>query len=351
MKHIFSKPNQITYIRIFLIPVFVMFLLMEIPYRDFIAAFIFIMLSLSDAFDGYIARKKRQITSIGKILDPIADKLLISAALIFLIGRGIPAWMAIIIIAREWLITILRFIVLPKHVIPAVKLGKIKTITQTIAIVTVIINFPFSIYFMLLAVIITVVSGLDQIFKIRNMLDEKILNIPNIITFMRFALIPLFVITLLNSKLDLSLLIFIIIALSDKFDGISARMMNQVTEFGRAFDSFTDWSVFLTSFFLFVILGYIEFIWIVLLIIPTIVMFISKIIFLKKHKKVIVTPIARISVGITYIAIIAILLDLIYKIDFIYKEHILIVTIILIYLSMLRYIILSSGFFRNIKSL
>ena len=136
MEGLFSKPNQITFIRILLIPFFVLFLLLEIPYKNYIAAFIFIILSLSDAFDGYIARKKQQVTGIGKILDPIADKLLISAALIFLIGR-IELWMAVVIIARELIITALRMFFLPKKVvISASYLGKIKTISQIIAIVS-----------------------------------------------------------------------------------------------------------------------------------------------------------------------------------------------------------------------
>ena len=66
---------------------------MEVPYKNYIAALIFLILSLLDALDGYIARKKHQVTDIGKILDPIADKLLISSILIFLIGRGVEAWM------------------------------------------------------------------------------------------------------------------------------------------------------------------------------------------------------------------------------------------------------------------
>jgi len=335
MQHILSKPNQITYIRIILIPVFAIFLLMEIPYKDFIAAFIFIILSLSDALDGYIARKKHQITNIGRIMDPIADKLLISTALIFLISKGVPLWMVIVIIAREWIITALRLIVIDKEVISASKLGKIKTIIQTIAILAVIINFPFNWYFMLIAVIITVASGIDYLIRISYLLDEKIWNIPNIITFMRFALLPLFAFTMLRSKLNYSLIIFAIIVLSDKVDGISSRVMNQVTEFGKVFDSFTDWSVFIVTFFLFVTLGYLDFFWILLLIFPASVMFLLKLIFLKKKRKVPVTPIARISVGTVYLTIIAIL------IDFIYKEQILILMFVLIYLSMFRYIILS----------
>ena len=93
MEHIFSKPNQITFIRILLIPVFVMFLLIDIAYRDYIAAFIFIILSLSDALDGYIARKKSQVTGIGKIIDPIADKLLVASVILVLTSKGtISGW-------------------------------------------------------------------------------------------------------------------------------------------------------------------------------------------------------------------------------------------------------------------
>jgi CDP-diacylglycerol--glycerol-3-phosphate 3-phosphatidyltransferase len=343
MKHIFSKPNQITFIRILLIPVFVIFLLVEIPYGNYIAALIFVILSLSDFLDGYIARKKHQATGLGRILDPIADKLLISAALIFLIGKGMPIWMAIVIITREWVITMMRFIVLPKHVIPAYKLGKIKTITQIVAIIFVIIKFPFNWYFMLAAVIITVVSGLEYLFKVRDILDKKILNIPNIITFMRLALLPLFVVTVSNSKLNYSLIIFGIIALSDKIDGISARVMNQVTEFGKAFDSFTDWSVFLISFIILVIKGYLDLIWILLLVIPAIVILLSKIIILKKWRKIPITPTARISVALTYVAIIAIL------INFAYKEQILIVAFVFIYLSMFRYVFLLSKASKSVE--
>lgn len=343
MKQIFSKPNQITFIRILLIPVFVMFLLIPMPYGNYIAAFIFLLLSLSDFLDGYIARKKNQATELGEILDPIADKLLISAALIFLIGKGVPMWMAIVIIAREWIVTMLRFIVLPKHVIPADKFGKIKTIIQTTAVLAVMVNFPFNWYIMLAAVIITVVSGVEYLIKVGNILDEKILNIPNIITFMRLGLLPLFVSTLLNSNLNYALIIFSIIAISDKLDGISARVMKQTTEFGKAFDSFTDWSVFLVSFSMFTFLGYIGWIWVILLILPAIIISVSKLIILKKRKKTLVTPIARISVGMTYVTIIAIL------IDFAYKEQFLIIMFVLIYLSMFRYLILSGRLFKYSK--
>src|SRR3989338_10366812 len=198
MKELFSKPNQITIIRVLLIPVFVYFLLSHLPYKDYIAAFIFIVLSISDAFDGYLARKKKQTTKIGKLIDPIADKLLIAAALIFLIGR-IELWMVVVIIAREIIITIARILFLPKKiVIPASMLGKIKTISQIIAIVAVILNVPFNWWFMLIAVIITVISGLDYLIKMTRLMKENVLNLPNIITALRLILIPFFIISLVE---------------------------------------------------------------------------------------------------------------------------------------------------------
>jgi len=343
MKQLFSKPNQISLMRIILIPLFILFLLIDLPYNNYIATFVFLVLSLSDILDGYIARKKKQVSKLGEILDPIADKLLVSAALIFLVDR-IPLWMAAVIIAREWAITMLRFIVIPEHVIPADVLGKSKTIIQTIAITAVILNFPFSWHLMLLAVIITLFSGLVYLIKISNMLNEDILNIPNLITFTRFALLPLFAVLMLNSNINYALAIFAIIAITDKLDGISSRVMKQVTEFGRSFDSFTDWSVFIVTFLLLVSLGYIALSWILLLVFPAIVMFFSKLIFLKKQKKVPVTPIARISVAMMYITIISIL------IDFAYTKQILIATFAIIYFSMMRYLFLASKLHKSAKS-
>jgi len=167
-----NLPNKITILRILLIPVFIAILYMKVKYIEYIAAFVFIILALTDALDGYIARKTKQVTRLGKLIDPLADKLLVSAALIFLIGRGIPAWMAFVIIAREFIVTGLRLVLSDKITIHASKWGKIKTISQIIAIVTVIINFPYNWYFMLIAVILTLVSGMDYLIKARKFLKE-----------------------------------------------------------------------------------------------------------------------------------------------------------------------------------
>ena len=168
-----NLPNKITMLRIALIPIFIFLLYIKIKYIEYIAAFVFILLALTDILDGYIARKTKQITDFGKLMDPLADKLLVSAALIFLIGKGIPAWMAFVIIAREFAVAGLRYVALTKkNVIHASKWGKVKTITQIIAIVTVIINFPYNWHFMLIAVILTLISGIDYFVKAKKYLRE-----------------------------------------------------------------------------------------------------------------------------------------------------------------------------------
>jgi len=167
-----NVPNRITILRILLIPVFIVLLYVKARYVEYVAAIVFIILALTDALDGYIARKRKEVTKLGKLIDPLADKLLISAALIFLIGRGVPEWMAFIIIAREFAVTGLRLVLSSKITIHASFLGKIKTISQIVAIIAVIINFPFSWYFMLIAVILTLISGVDYFIKAWKFLEE-----------------------------------------------------------------------------------------------------------------------------------------------------------------------------------
>jgi|TARA_Y100000310_G_scaffold284075_1_gene306602 CDP-diacylglycerol--glycerol-3-phosphate 3-phosphatidyltransferase len=329
MKGIFSKPNQITCIRILLIPIFVIFLLMEMPYGDYIAAFIFIILAASDALDGYIARKKQQVTGLGKILDPIADKLLISTALIFLIGR-IELWMAVVIIARELIITAARICFLPKKVvIAASNLGKIKTISQIIAILAVILNVPFNWWIMLLAVIITVASGLDYLVKMSKLIGGNAINLPNIITTFRLLLIPLFITNLMKMDVNFALMTLTIIVLSDKLDGISARVAKQITRFGRIYDAFVDFVVIVSSLVTFYIIGLIEFFWILIFAVAVIALIITKISYHTKFKEETSNALGKIVVGISYVAVIAII------IDFAYKFEILVIIAILTYIYIL----------------
>lgn len=335
MKKLLYKSNQITMLRILLIPFFVIFLVSEIPYKEYFAAFIFIMLSLSDGLDGYIARKRNEVSSLGKILDPISDKLLIGAALISLVGQGIDAWMAIAIIGRELIITGIRLIALTKKiVIPASMLGKAKTVSQIIAIIMVILHIPGSWYVMLIAVILTLVSGINYAIKAAMTIEEKIINIPNMITSARFLLIPLYIVMLLRGWIDKALLIFIVIGLTDKLDGLFARLTKQETTFGKIFDSFTDWSVILASFLTFYFIGLLPLYWLIIMLIPSVVNSVIKVFYLKKEKDVILVPIAQTAVAFTYLTVAIILFD------FKYMYLFLGITVSLIYIAMFRYILL-----------
>ncbi len=339
MKEIFSKPNQITFIRILLIPIFVMFLLMDLPYRDYIAAFIFIILSVSDAFDGYLARKNRQTTKVGKIIDPIADKLLIAAALIFLIGR-IQLWMAVVIIARELIITLARILLLPKNVvIPASMLGKIKTISQIVAIVAVILNVPFNWWLMLIAVVITIVSGLDYLVKMAGLIGENVLNLPNIITTFRLLLIPLFVLNILKSNMNSALIIVAVFILSDKLDGISARMTQQITNFGKIYDVFIDFTGIISACVVFIIAGIVELYWIWVYSLPVVVIVAIRIFNYLRLKQDSPHAIRKVFVGMSYATGIALL------INFVYSFHMLVLVAVLAYIYMFIeiYRLLASG--------
>ncbi|MBW6409720.1 CDP-diacylglycerol--glycerol-3-phosphate 3-phosphatidyltransferase [Clostridium weizhouense] len=135
--------NKLTLIRIFLVPVFLIFIAVKgIPYGSFIATFIFILAALTDKLDGYIARSRNQVTNFGKFMDPLADKLLVTAALICLVEMQIvPSWAAIIIIAREFAVSGLRTIAAAEgKVIAASWWGKIKTVIQIVAIVLLLLK-------------------------------------------------------------------------------------------------------------------------------------------------------------------------------------------------------------------
>lgn len=203
-----NLPNKITLSRIFLVPVFMLFIL---PISDWVvnsqylssihtqmvwwnsfvlatgkyfAAVLFILAASTDKMDGYIARKTKQITKFGIFMDPIADKLMITAALIALVQRGeLTGWAAMVIIGREFLVTGFRLVVAGDGVvISAGKWGKIKLVVQAIAIsASLLNNFPLSLMtgfkfdrvFMLIAVIITIYSGYDYIARNRNLLNFK----------------------------------------------------------------------------------------------------------------------------------------------------------------------------------
>ena len=135
--------NKLTLIRIFLIPIFLIFIaIKDIPYGTVIATVIFILASLTDKLDGYIARSRNQVTNFGKFMDPLADKLLVTAALISLVEMHIvPGWASVVIIAREFAVSGLRTIAAAEGtVIAASWWGKIKTVIQIIAIILLLIK-------------------------------------------------------------------------------------------------------------------------------------------------------------------------------------------------------------------
>lgn len=182
-----NLPNKITISRICLIPLFLVIILapfswgnwtigqVSIPVTDLIGALIFIIASTTDWVDGYYARKYNMVTNLGKFLDPLADKLLVSAALIALVELELaPAWAAIVIISREFAVTGLRLVLAGGgEVVAANMLGKIKTWAQIVAISALLlhnlpfelISFPFATIALWIAVIFTVVSGWDYFAK------------------------------------------------------------------------------------------------------------------------------------------------------------------------------------------
>ena len=135
--------NTITIARILLIPVFLVLLLggLPEPYGDIAAAAVFILAAATDKLDGYVARRNKQITTLGQFLDPLADKLLIAAALIALVSQGrIAAWVAMLIIGREIAVSVLRIVGVSQGVsVPADKYGKLKTVLQIVYVVYVIV--------------------------------------------------------------------------------------------------------------------------------------------------------------------------------------------------------------------
>lgn len=140
-----NLPNSITLIRIGMTPVLVVMLLSPGRAMSLVSAIIFVLVCATDWLDGYIARKKGIITSLGKFLDPLADKLLITAAFIMLIPLGrVPAWAVALMIGREIAVTGLRAIAVDSGVvIAASNLGKLKTVAQIVCLVPLIVHYPW----------------------------------------------------------------------------------------------------------------------------------------------------------------------------------------------------------------
>lgn len=162
-----NLPNSLTILRIFLIPLLVVVLLTRFPNKEFIGVAIFLAAALTDWLDGYLARRRQQITAIGTWLDPVADKLLVTSALIAMVEMGLaPAWMVVILVGREVAVTGLRNVALAKGIaIEVSELGKAKMATQVAAITAIILGMRFALieaigYWALwLAVLLAIVSA------------------------------------------------------------------------------------------------------------------------------------------------------------------------------------------------
>ena len=161
-----NLPNMLTIGRIILVPVFMIAILCQIPGGMYWAAGIFIIASFTDFLDGYLARKNNQVTNFGKIMDPLADKLLVAAALICLVQLGdVPAWIAILILGREFAVTGLRSVAAAEGIVVAAsKLGKFKTVTQMIAVA--LCGYNLGMLFLYVALFMTLYSGIDYFVKV-----------------------------------------------------------------------------------------------------------------------------------------------------------------------------------------
>ena len=173
-----NLPNLLTLLRILLVPVLVVALTQEIEHGSAIAAAVFVLAALTDGLDGYIARSRATITTFGKVMDPVADKLLIAAALLALVSLDrLAAWVAMVIIAREFAVSGLRIAAGQQGVvIPASALGKVKTMVQSAAVLALIaapnedaVWVQVLVYAM---VLVTVVSGADYFLNFRRRLEE-----------------------------------------------------------------------------------------------------------------------------------------------------------------------------------
>lgn len=178
-----NLPNKLTLFRVILIPFFVFFLLAPYfeGYGNYIAVAIFIVASITDFLDGKIARKYHLVTNFGKFMDPLADKLLVSSALICLVALNkIPAWIVIVIIAREFIISGFRLVAADNGVVIAASYwGKFKTAFQMVTVIVLILNISGEVFAVIgtvliyISLVLTVISLIDYIAKNKDVLKDQ----------------------------------------------------------------------------------------------------------------------------------------------------------------------------------
>ncbi len=171
-----NTPNKLTVLRFLLVPVFFVVAYLERQQQVYVyATVIYCIASATDFLDGYLARKYHLVTDFGKFMDPLADKVLVAAAMVYFVQIGrMEAWLVVVIISREYAISILRAIAASQGtVIAAGQAGKIKTVTQMIGTILLLLNHPFGRAVMYLALIATIYSGAEYIYNSRHLIEEK----------------------------------------------------------------------------------------------------------------------------------------------------------------------------------
>lgn len=169
--------NKLTIFRILLVPVFLVLMVLDFPNHQLYAGVVFTIAALTDMLDGHLARSRQLITTFGKFMDPLADKILTCAAFIALVELNVlPAWAVVIIIAREFIITGFRTLAASQDITIAASVwGKIKTIFQLVSLVCLLFSPPLPMQIGLvlfyIAVVFTIISGIDYIYKNIHVLD------------------------------------------------------------------------------------------------------------------------------------------------------------------------------------
>jgi CDP-diacylglycerol---glycerol-3-phosphate 3-phosphatidyltransferase len=178
-----NLPNSISLFRVLMVPVLMVSMLADTPASDIIALVVFLAAAGSDSLDGYLARRRHQTTVMGAFLDPLADKLLVIAALVTLVQLSeLSAWVAMVVIARELAVSGLRMVAAVQNVVmSASKWGKVKTTSQMVAIAALIIEprwikpeWRVTWYLVMIMLVLTVLSGLDYFIRARDQLRGRL---------------------------------------------------------------------------------------------------------------------------------------------------------------------------------
>jgi CDP-diacylglycerol--glycerol-3-phosphate 3-phosphatidyltransferase len=185
---VWTLPNLLSLFRIAIIPILVYLLTFHDPLSSALTALLFLIASLTDYFDGYLARRNRSVSNLGKLLDPLADKLIVVAVLIMLAAMdrpgepGVPAWLVVVVVARETAVTVIRGIALTEGIVmEAEELGKYKLILQAFAVFGLLLHYPYlgvdfyvaGMYFLVVSTVVALWSGVNYQVKFFRLLQQK----------------------------------------------------------------------------------------------------------------------------------------------------------------------------------